>query len=243
MKLSHQAIALLVTFIWGTNFVFIRIGLDELSPFTFAAVRFFLVSFPLVFFLQRPTTSWLNIASYGLFIGVGQFGLLFWAMQGDISPGLASLVVQTQVLFTILFSILLFSENINKRQIIALVLCFSGLSLIIIYTDGFTTLFGVSLTLAAAASWACGNLVVKRVGDVNIISFIAWSSLFAIPPLLLLAIIQQGASSVIFELQTLSLKGWSVVLWQSIGNTMIGYGLWNMLLNRYNAAVVVPWLY
>jgi O-acetylserine/cysteine efflux transporter len=32
-----------------------------------------------------------------------------------------------------------------------------------------------------------------------------------------------------------------VVVWQSIGNTLIGYGLWNMLLHRYSAATVTPW--
>ena len=35
--------------------------------------------------------------------------------------------------------------------------------------------------------------------------------------------------------------GWGVVLWQSIGNTLLGYGLWNLLLGRYVASIVTPW--
>ena len=104
MTLFHQALALIVVFIWGTNFVFIRIGLDELEPFTFAALRFFLVVFPLLFFLPKPKVSWRSLVSYGVFIGFGQFGLLFWAMQENVTPGLASLIIQMQVFFYYLSS-------------------------------------------------------------------------------------------------------------------------------------------
>ena len=68
MRIVHQFIALLVTFIWGTNFVFIRYGLDELGSFTLATLRFVLVAFPLILFIPKPRTSWLRLASYGLFI-------------------------------------------------------------------------------------------------------------------------------------------------------------------------------
>src|SRR5665811_1551579 len=63
--------------------------------------RFVMVLLPMVFVLPRPAVSWRNLASYGLLIGVGQFGLLFIAMNGHIAPGLASLVIQIQVFFTI----------------------------------------------------------------------------------------------------------------------------------------------
>ena len=57
MSLIHQTAALLVTFIWGTNFVLLRYALDELAPFTLAALRFLFVAFPLVFFLAKPKNS------------------------------------------------------------------------------------------------------------------------------------------------------------------------------------------
>src|ERR1700749_2582086 len=95
------ALALAVVFVWGTNFVVIRLGLDVLPPLFFATLRFFFVLLPACLFLPRPNVSWANLAFYGLAIGMGQFGLLFIAMNGHISPGLASLVVQMQVFFTI----------------------------------------------------------------------------------------------------------------------------------------------
>ncbi len=240
LKLSDQLLAVLVVFIWGTNFVFIRYGLDELQPFTFAALRFAFVAVPLIFFLPRPQVSWLVIASYGLLIGVGQFGLLFWAMTADISPGLASLIVQMQVFFTVFLSAVFLKEKITLFQLGSLLICFVGLLTVITYTDGSTTLFGIGLVLAAGFSWACGNMVVKQAGSVNLIAFLAWSSLFAVPPLTLIAILLEG-SQVLSGIQNLSFTGWSVLMWQVIGNTLIGYGLWNWLLHRYDASLVAPW--
>ncbi len=241
MSPIHQLTAVLVVAIWGTNFVFIRIGLDELSPFTFAALRFALVAFPLVFFLPKPKISWRYIAAYGVFIGVGQFGLLFWAMRSDISPGLASLIVQTQAFFTVILSAVMLSERVNTQQIISLLICLTGLLVIIGFTDGQTTYFGISLVLLAGLSWAAGNVVVKVVGKVDILAFIAWSSVIVAPLLLTVALITDGWPAITQQVSQLSPQGWTVVLWQSIGNTMIGYGLWNLLLARYSAALVAPW--
>jgi len=231
----------LVALIWGTNFVFIRYGLNELQPFTFATLRFILVAIPLVFILPKPNVAWKYLVWYGVFIGFGQFGLLFWAMQENISPGLASLIVQTQVFFTIFLAVLVFQESTRFKQLVALCVCFLGIAIIAIFTDGQTTLLGISVTLIAAASWACGNMVVKKVGQVDVMSFLAWSSLFAVPLLLLMALYYESPSQISTSVLQLSWQGWSVVVWQSVGNTMIGYGLWNMLLNRYDAPAVAPW--
>jgi O-acetylserine/cysteine efflux transporter len=241
LSIFHQGVALLVTFIWGTNFVVIRYGLDELAPFTFAALRFALVAFPLVFIFPRPNTSWLNLASYGFFIGFGQFGLLYWVMQENITPGLASLLLQMQVFFTVLLALLLMGEKVMLRQLLALGLSFAGLAVIFLYTDGQTTRLGIAVALVAAASWACGNIIVKKAGDVDILAFIVWSSVFSIPPLVLMAWYFDSVDGIVQNIRHASLMTWVAVLWQSIGNTLIGYGLWNLLLNRYSAAIVTPW--
>ena len=241
MTLIHHATALLVVFIWGTNFVFIRYGLDELAPFTFALLRFTLVALPLVFILPKPSVRWWSIIAYGWCIAVGQFGLLFWAMQANISAGLASLIIQMQVFFTIILSAVLLRESVKPQQIVSLGICFVGLLTIAVFTDGHTTLVGIGVTLLAALSWSAGNLLAKQAGEIDYLGFIAWSSLFALPPLALLAVYFEGLDGVLQSVTNTSWQAWLVVLWQSIGNTMIGYGLWNMLLSRYPASSVTPW--
>jgi O-acetylserine/cysteine efflux transporter len=241
MTLYHQAAALLVTFIWGTNFVLIRYALDEIEPFTLAALRFLFVAFPLIFFLPKPKVQWRYIIAYGLLIGVGQFGLLFWAMQDDITPGLASLLIQLQVFFTILFTVISLKESVSVRQIIAMAISFVGLILVILNTNDMTTIAGVAIVLVAAMSWASGNLIIKHIGKVDSIAFLAWSSLFSIPPLALTAFYLEGVNEVFVSMAQASWYAWATVLWQSIGNMLIGYGIWNILLHRYSAASVAPW--
>ncbi|MFT6436855.1 MAG: O-acetylserine/cysteine efflux transporter [Candidatus Azotimanducaceae bacterium] len=241
MTLYHQAAALLVTFIWGTNFVLIRYALDEIEPFTLAALRFLFVAFPLIFFLPKPKVQWRYIIAYGLLIGVGQFGLLFWAMQSDITPGLASLLIQLQVFFTILFTVISLKESVSLRQTSAMAISFVGLILVILNTNDMTTIVGVAIVLVAAMSWASGNLIIKHIGKVDSIAFLAWSSLFSIPPLVLTAFYLEGVNEVFVSMAQASWYAWATVLWQSIGNMLIGYGIWNILLHRYSAASVAPW--
>ena len=162
-------------------------------------------------------------------------------MQENITPGLASLIVQMQVFFTVLLAALLSRETVRPLQLVALALSFAGLMLIIVFTDGYTTHLCVAVVLVAALSWACGNMIVKNAGQVDILAFIVWSALFSIPPLVLMAWYFDGVQGIAADLQQASWRAWGVVLWQSVGNTLIGYGLWNLLLNRYSAAIVTPW--
>jgi len=241
VRFTHQLVALLVTLIWGTNFVLIRYALDELPAFTLATLRFTLVVIPLIFFLPKPQVTWRALAAYGLAIGCGQFGLLFWAMQNNISAGLASLIIQMQVFFTIFISAFLLNERISFHQSLSLLICFVGLFLIIVFTSGQTTTLGIGVTMLAALSWAIGNIVVERIGPINMLPFIIWSSLFSVPPLLVMTFIIEGPTYALNAIQSAGGRSWLVIVWQALGNTIIGYGLWNILLRKYPATMVTPW--
>jgi O-acetylserine/cysteine efflux transporter len=241
MPFTHQLLAVFIALIWGTNFVFIELGLNDLPPFLFATLRFTFAALPLIFILPRPNVPWRYIIAYGFFIGFGQFGLLFWVMGSHMSPGLASLVIQVQAVFTILLALVLFKETIRLPQVLALIISFSGIVLIAMQRNSDATPIGLAVILIAALSWAAGNLVAKKSGKVNIIAFLAWSSIFAIPPLALMSYYYEGTTLIVQSLGSAHWQAWAIVLWQTIGNTLIGYGAWNLLLQRYAAALVVPW--
>ena len=240
LPFSHFLLALAVVSIWGTNFVIIKYALADLPPLLFAALRFSLALIPAMFFLRRPAVKLGNLALYGLLIGVGQFGLLYLAIDGHISPGIASLVVQTQVFFTIGLAMRLDGERVRAFQWLALVLAGGGVLNILWHTDGTTTPLGIALVLLAALAWAGGNLAARHGRPESMLAYVVWSSAFAIPPLFILAFIYEGTSVILTGLRQADLTTWAAVVWQSWGNTLFGYVAWGWLLARHPAATVTP---
>lgn len=240
LSLRHFLLALAVVAVWGSNFVVIKLALGQMPPLLFATLRFIVVVLPTVFFLPRPAVPWRNLAAYGLLIGVGQFGLLFVAMNGHISPGLASLVIQTQVFFTIGLAMWMAGESLQRVQWLALGLGAAGLAVIVSHTDGSTTPLGLGLILLAALSWAGGNLVNRSAGRIHMVAYVVWSSLFAVPPLILLTLWMEGWDTVATSLAQADAFTWAAVAWQAWGNSLFGYAAWGWLLARYSAATITP---
>ena len=240
MPLSHFLLALAVVAVWGSNFVVIKLALFDLPPLLFAALRFTFALLPAIFFLPKPKVSWLNLAAYGFFIGVGQFGLLYIAVQSHISAGLSSLIVQSQAFFTIGLAMYFAREQIAQFQLIALLVCLTGLGIIAGHTDQNTDFLGLALVLLGALSWGFGNTISRNAGKVNMLSYVVWSSIFSVIPLIILSLIFEGWDLIHASLEGLNGSLWAAILWQSWGNTLFGFAAWGWLLARHPAAVVSP---
>jgi O-acetylserine/cysteine efflux transporter len=240
LPLRHFLLALAVVAVWGTNFVVIKVALDHLPPLLLATLRFTFVLLPLAFFVKRPKVSWANLAAYGVLIGAGQFGLLFVAMKGHISPGLASLVVQTQIFFTIAMAMRISGEKVRAFQVVALLLSVAGIVLIAVHGGGAATPLGMALVLGAAASWAGGNIVARQAGRVNMLAYVIWASLFSILPLLVMSLWLDGWPAIVAGVTHADAGTWAAVVWQAVGNTLFGYAAWGWLLARHPAATVTP---
>jgi O-acetylserine/cysteine efflux transporter len=227
--------------VWGTNFVVIKVSLESFPPFLFAALRYVFALLPTVFFVPRPKVPWSNLCLYGIAIGVGLFGVLFYAIDGHISPGLASLVIQTQVFFTIGFAMFFAKEKLRLYQVVAVAIALAGLGIIAVHTDASTTVLGLALVVLAGLSWGIANTTSRRAGSINMLSYVVWASLFSVPPLLVMSLIFEGGwESLTTSLVTAPLGAWLGVFWQSWGNTLFGYAAWGWLLSKHPAGVVAP---
>ena len=236
----HALLALAVVAVWGTNFVVIKVALSTLPPLLLGVLRFALALLPAALFIPRPAVPWRKLAAYGVLIGAGQFGLLYLALNGHIAPGLASLVIQVQVFFTIGLAMVADGERVRPSQWLALALASAGVGIIAAHTGGDTTLPGLVMVLMAALAWACGNQVARTMGRVQMLGVVVWSSAFALPPLLALSLWFEGPARIAQGLASADAAVWAAVVWQALGNTLFGYASWGWLLARHPAATITP---
>ncbi|MBB2488222.1 EamA family transporter, partial [Mitsuaria sp. WAJ17] len=141
---------------------------------------------------------------------------------------------------TLMLAMRVNKEKVQGYQWLALLLAASGIVVIASHTDGSTTVLGLAMILLAAFSWACANMVGKRAGKVNMLAYMVWSSVFAVPPLLALSLAVEGPGLAWQSVQAAGAGAWAAVLWQALGNTLFGYGVWGWLLARHAAATIVP---
>lgn len=239
MKPLDLMLALLVVLIWGVNFSFIKIGLEELPPILFSALRFAIVALPAVLFIPFPKTSIWHVVGVGLFLGVFKFGLLFIAMKQDASAGISSLLLQAQVFFTVALSVLILKESVTKPQLFGISISLIGFTTIALNVGGNITALGLSMLLLAALFWGFSNLIMKRMKEVNLLHFMVWVSLIPPIPLLLLSYYMETDSPVELLLGT-STSTWGALAFVSYLSTLLAFAVWGKLLSLYSAAIVTP---
>lgn len=243
MRPLDLALALLVVVVWGVNFAVIKTGVGEVPPLLLGALRFLLAALPAVLLLRPPKVPWRLYVAYGMTISVGQFAFLFSAIHLGMPSGLASLVLQSQAFFTMLFAALWLEENWRASQLVGLLLAAGGLALIGSAHGLSMPLAGFLLTLAAASMWAAGNIVtraVARCGPINQFAFVVWASLVPPLPFLALSLLIEGRPAITAALAAFSLRSLATVAYLAWAATLLGYGLWTRLLSRYPANQVAP---
>lgn len=233
-------LALVVIIVWGMNFVVIKIGLDDMPPMLLGALRFLLAAFPAVLFIKRPQIPLRWLLAYGLTISLGQFAFLFSAMSVGMPAGLASLVLQSQAFFTLLFAVMFLGERFRLTNLFGLLVAAGGLLLIGLQGNGLMTLAGFLLTLCAAAMWALGNIVTRKLGKVNLVGLVVWGSLVPPLPFFVLSWLLEGPAVIETALRAINLDTLLVLAYLAFGATILGCGLWSRLLSRYPASQVAP---
>ena len=239
MKAAHVLLAVLVAAIWGLAFVATKLGLDSFSPPQLTALRFLVAALP-VFLLPRPAISWLWLVGLGLILFTGQFLLLFFGMTQGMPPGLASITMQMQAFFTIGIAAVALRDVPTVRQTVGISAAFLGLVLIAGSVGGDLTYLGLGLTLAGAASWAVGNVLVKRLGKVDMLPLMVWLS--AVPPLpaLALSALVDDGPSLLAALAGASWISLGAALYLGLVATTFAYAVWGHLLRLYATAMVAP---
>lgn len=244
MTPRHLALGILVALIWGVNFVAIDLGLRDTPPLVLVALRFALVAVPLVFFVPKPDAPWRVIVGIGLFMSAGQFGLLFTAMHVGLPAGLAAVILQCQMIFTLVIGAVALRERPTRMQLLGALVGVAGLGIVALGRldgdSGLAAIVPILICVAAGLSWAIGNVISRSAAGADGFGIVVWSALVVPVPMLILSVFLDGAAVVGDAFATI---GWQTIV--SVAYTaglasLIGYTIWNMLLGRYPAALVAP---
>ncbi|MCT4703811.1 O-acetylserine/cysteine exporter [Enterobacteriaceae bacterium H20N1] len=246
MTRKDGLLAMLVVVVWGLNFVVIKMGLHNMPPLMLAGLRFLLVAFPALLFVSRPKIPFRLLAAYGLTISFGQFAFLFCAIKFGMPAGLASLVLQAQAFFTIILGAFVFRERLQTKQIAGISLAVIGVLILIEGSLGgqHVALLGFMLTLAAAFSWACGNIFNKKIMQLaappQIMSLVVWSALIPVIPFFVASLLMDGPALMLQSLVAIDLTTILSLVYLAFVATIVGYGIWGTLLGRYETWRVAP---
>ena len=224
--------------LWGLSFIASAIALEAFSPPQLTALRFILAAVP-VLVVPRPRVAWTALVAIGLTLFTGQFLLFFLALAMGLPPGLASVTQQTQVLFSTVLAAIFLGDVPRRRSVAGMLVASAGLILIALSVGRSGPIAALAVGIAAALSWAVGNVLIKRLGPVPVLPLMAWLSL--IPPVPALAISYFYPAPGL--LTTLTTAGWwrlGAVLYLGLAATLIAYGIWGRLLTMYPTSMVAP---
>ena len=234
-----MGLAVLTSVTWGFAYVTYGFGLESFSPAQLTVMRFLFACLP-VFFVPRPKVGWPTIVLIGLILFSGQFLLLMLAYALDMPAGLGSVTQQIQAVLTVALAAIFMREFPRVREGIGMVVAFAGLGLIALTVGGDLRPAALALAVAAATCWAIGNMLVKRTGDEPVFALMVWASLVAPWPVLAFSYLVDPQPSLIRAISHASWLSLAVAFYLGVPSTLLGYGLWSHLLQRYPAATVAP---
>lgn len=252
MKKKDIILALLLVTIWGVNFTVIKLGLGGVPSMLLVALRYIFTVFPAIFFIKKPNTEWKYIAIYGLFVGVGQFACLFYAMEIGMPASIASIVLQIQAFISPVLAVLYLNEKLKMEQVIGFIVAAIGLVIIgIANTKGGISsipLPAIALNLLAPFFWAASNIVARIASNkaalkgekLDMFSLVVWSGLFPPIPMLLLALLLDTPETILNVLSNLSGMSIFAIAYLAFGATLFGYGVWSVLLGKHPVSKVAP---
>ena len=244
MTTRHSMLAALVAVLWGLNFVAIDLGLHangrDVPPLLFVAMRFLLVVFPWILFIRKPDVSWAAIIGVGLFMSAGQFGLLYLSMALGMPAGLASLVLQAQVLLTVLLAAVFLRERPSRRQLAGVVLGVAGLAIVAVGRSSVAPLLPFIIVLGAALSWAAGNVIARKAKAASGLGLVVWSGAVVPLPLIALSLVIDGPDAIAATMLDLQAGTVLSAIYTAVFASLVGYGIWNWLLAKHPPSAVVP---
>lgn len=229
--------AVLVMFLWALCYPLVATGLSYVPPLFYGFLRALLSGFVLLGlgkYLGRPQISgkrsWILVCITGFTATTVGFWGMFYA-GGILSPGLATVLGNTQPLIAAALAWPFLHERIERHALLGLAFGFLGVLLVSLgygSSPEGTVLFGIAFVVVAAVGLAIGNIVMKMLStNVDIINAMGWQLLIGAVPLVLLSIALETNQTFSFDAVFLS----NLAILSLLG-TALPFVMWFWLLQK-----------
>lgn len=239
MSLIQILFAVLVPFLWGIQFVVIKVGLAAFPPLFFVGLRFAAVAAILLPFVGRPALRELGpMFAISIFFGGLNFALFFVGL-GQGLASVSAVANQLSTPFAVLMAWPFLGERPSKRVILGVVLAFAGVALTAADPNASIKLMPTFLVIAAGFAWAIGSVLTKRYGPFDPLKLMAWMSLFTVPQVMLTSLVLEHGQ--LASLHAADTTAWLAFAYSVLFGAVAGWGLWFWLIARCSMTHIAPY--
>ncbi|HJR74065.1 MAG TPA: DMT family transporter [Luteimonas sp.] len=232
---------LVICVAWAGSFLASGYGLQQIPPMMFAALRLGLLALVLIPFMKRPPAGqWPLLLALGLCNGTLNFALSLWSIRlaGDLSS--PAIIQQCYVPMSALLAWLLLGEKFGWRSALAIAVSFAGVLVL-----GFDPIvldrpLSLALMLGSGFVLALGTIVTRKLRGLDAISAQGWTAAIGVLPLLFASLLfEPGAATAVVRADAWA---WVSVAYAALVSSLLGYGLYYVLVQRHPVAQITPYL-
>lgn len=244
MSLKDTFIAIFVVFLWATSLIVQKIALGHISIYILNFLRLVSVV-PLLLLYPKPSNSIFKYFLAGFFWNALNWLFLGFGLKSGVGPGLSSFLMQTNVLFGVLFCFLFLREKVTFIEMVGMAVAFLGAYLLTQARYGHTVnipLLGVCSILISAVCWGIGFTLLKKfkigagMGD-NV-----WLSVISIPSLMTIPFMIEGPEKALYNFTHLSYTGVLCSIYVGLVSTVWAGYLWLNLAQRVSSLKQTPFM-
>jgi drug/metabolite transporter (DMT)-like permease len=179
----------ILSLIWGSSYILIKKGLTGLTPIQLGSLRVIVttlliapIGYQKIKHIPREKMKWVALSAF-----VGSFfpAYLFAFAETEISSSVTAVMVSLTPLFTLLISVIIFGEELLKKQVLGVLIGFTGIIVLVnneLISSSFNILYVMFIVLAAICYAINANVLKYKLSNIPALGIVFMSFLFMFIP-------------------------------------------------------------
>ncbi len=234
----HFLLLVGITLIWGLNLVVAKVGVGDMTPVLFTALRFAVLAVLLLPFLRWHREAMGAIIVVALLVGGLHFALLFIGLARADNISSVAIATQLGVPFATLLSIALMGERVRWRRWSGIGLAFLGECIMGFDPAVFSQWMSLAFVIGSAFIGSLGLIAIKRLPPMRPLELQAWIAWISWPLLLALSLLVEGGQRA--GLASAGWAGWGALAYTAIFSSLFAHTAYFFLVQRYPVTSIAP---